>query len=281
MNSDLEKMFDLTGRTAVITGGAGMLGRRYARTLLEAGANVVLADLAAARPDDAARQVTAELGTKPAGRCEGIAVDVADKPAVERMTDEVIRRFGTIDVLVNNAAIDPKIDKEVVDKQAITFEDYPLDLWKQSVDVNLTGVFLCCQAVGREMVRRGRGVIVNICSTYGVVAPDQRLYQRDDEATQTIFKPAAYAVTKAGVAHLTKYLATYWAGKGIRVNTLTPHGIQSNQDEQFLKRFADRSPLGRMADRDEMNGALLFLVSDASSYMTGGNLIVDGGWTAW
>ena len=148
--------------------------------------------------------------------------------------------------------------------------------------MNLTGAFLCCQAVGKVMVGQGRGAIVNVSSTYGLVAPDQRLYRRDGEDQQKLFKPASYAVTKAGIAHLTRYLAAYWGGHNIRVNTLTPHGIFNAQDEQFLRQILRaRTPLGRMADKDEMNGALLFLVSDASSYMTGANLIVDGGWTAW
>jgi NAD(P)-dependent dehydrogenase (short-subunit alcohol dehydrogenase family) len=281
MSQTLDRMFDLTGRTAVITGGAGMLGRQYGRTLLEAGANVVLADLEASRPAVAVGEIAQTLGGTAPARSLGIGFNVADQRDVERMVRETVARFGSLDILINNAAIDPKIDKEVVAKQAITFEDYPLDLWQKSVDVNLTGVFLCCQSAGKQMLQQERGVIVNICSTYGVVAPDQRLYQRDGEAEQQIFKPAAYAVTKAGVAHLTKYLATYWAGRNIRVNTLTPHGVQNNQDDQFLKRYAYRCPLGRMARQDEMNGAMLFLVSDASSYMTGGNLVVDGGWTAW
>lgn len=270
-------MFDLGGRTAIITGGAGLLGRQYTRTLLGAGARVVVADLDRESAEAAAAAAVEDAG----GEALGLAVDIRDREQIDGLVANVLERWGRIDILVNNAAIDPKFDAAVADRQANTFEDFPLPLWEQSLDVNLTGTFLCCQAVGRAMIAQRQGVVVNISSTYGVVAPDQRLYQRDGEEEQRLFKPAAYAVTKAGVAHLTRYLAVYWAPHNIRVNTLTPHGVFNSQDEQFVRRYAERCPLGRMARADEMNGPLLFLVSDASSYMTGANLIVDGGWTAW
>jgi len=277
LTQPLAKMFDLTGRVALLTGGAGLLGRQYLRTLLQAGARVAVVDLSQDVARTAAEEATREVG----GEAVGLGVDVSRKPDVQRMVDGIVQRWQRVDILINNAAIDPKFDSGVAANQANTFEDYPLELWQQSLDVNLTGAFLCSQLVGKQMLAQGGGVMVNICSTYGVVAPDQRLYQRDDEPEQTLFKPASYAVTKAGIAHLTRYLATYWAGKNIRVNTLTPHGIYNSQDDQFLKRYNVRSPLGRMAEKDEMNGAILFLCCDASSYMTGANLIVDGGWTAW
>ena len=270
-------MFDLTDRVAIITGGAGLLGRQYLRTLLEAHARVVVADLHAEPAQREIDDAVAEVG----GEAIAVAVDVSKKASVENMVATVLARFNRIDILINNAAIDPKFDAAVAGQQANTFEDYPLELWQQSLDVNLTGAFLCCQAVGKVMRAAQRGVIVNISSTYGVVAPDQRLYQRDGEVEQKLFKPASYAVTKAGLAHLTRYLAAYWGPHGVRVNTLTPHGIFNSQDEQFTRRYAERCPLERMAGKNEMNGALLFLVSDASTYMTGANLVVDGGWTAW
>jgi 2-deoxy-D-gluconate 3-dehydrogenase len=273
----LPAMFDLSDRVAIITGGAGLLGRQYADTLLKAGARVVVADLAEAAPARAASAAAKTAG----GEAIGLEVDVTSKESVERMVATALERWSRLDILINNAAIDPKFDASVANQQSNTFEDYPVELWEKSLDVNLTGAFLCSQAVGRVMREARRGVIVNVSSTYGVVAPDQRLYQRDGEERQKLFKPAAYSVTKAGIAHLTRYLATYWAPTGIRVNTLTPHGIFNSQDEQFVRRYAERCPLGRMARLDEMNGPLLFLVSDASSYMTGANLIVDGGWTAW
>jgi NAD(P)-dependent dehydrogenase (short-subunit alcohol dehydrogenase family) len=270
-------MFDVTGRVAILTGGAGLLGCQYTRTLLEAGAKVVVADLDAPRASEAAEAAVSDVG----GEAVGWGVDVRSKQDVEKMVPGVRERFGRIDILINNAAIDPKLDSNVAGRLANTFEDYPLELWQQSLDVNLTGAFLCSQAVGKVMVAQGGGVMVNICSTYGLVAPDQRLYQREGEREQVLFKPAAYSVTKAGIAHLTRYLAAYWAGRGIRVNTLTPGGVHSAQDEQFVARYSARTPLGRMAEVGAMNGAMLFLVSDASSYMTGANLVVDGGWTIW
>jgi 2-deoxy-D-gluconate 3-dehydrogenase len=161
-----------------------------------------------------------------------------------------------------------------------SFEDYPLDAWKAALDVNLTGMFLCCQAAVKPMLAQGKkGSIINICSTYGMVAPDQRIYQRGGD--QTSYKPVYYSVTKAGVLGLTRYLSAYYAGSEIRVNALTPGGIYNNHDDEFLKAYSARTIMGRMAHKDEMNGALLFLASDASSYMTGSNLVVDGGWTAW
>ncbi len=270
-------MFDLSGRVAILTGGAGLLGRQYSRTLASAGAKVVIADLDGDRAAETADATSRETGSE----AVGVPVDVTIRKDVDRMVATARERWGRVDILINNAAIDPKFDADVADQNAKTFEEYPQSLWDKSLDVNLTGAFLCSQAVGRVMMAARRGVVVNISSTYGVVAPDQRLYQRDGEEQQTLFKPAAYAVTKAGIAHLTRYLATYWAKYNIRVNTLSPHGIYNSQDEQFVRRYAERSPLGRMARPDEMNGPLLFLVSDASSYMTGANLIVDGGWTAW
>jgi 2-deoxy-D-gluconate 3-dehydrogenase len=269
-------MFDLAGRVAILTGGAGMLGRQYTRTLLAAGAKVVVADANAAQAESAAQEAVAEVG----GEALGWAVDVRDKSQVDHMVTGVCQRLGTLDILINNAAIDPKLDKSVAGQLTDSFEDFPLALWQQSLDVNLTGAFLCSQAAGRVMVPKRRGVVVNVSSTYGLVGPDQRIYQRAGEERQ-LFKPAAYAVTKAGIAQLTRYLAAYWGAAGIRVNTLTPGGVYNAQDEEFVVKYSSRTPLGRMAQKNELNGAMLFLVSDASSYMTGANLVVDGGWTAW
>lgn len=272
-----DSLFDLSGRVAILTGGAGLLGRHYTRTLLSAGATVVVADVSGEQAANAAAEAAAEIG----GKAIGWKLDVRDKAEVLDMAAEVREKYGRIDILINNAAIDPKFDAALASQQANTFEDYPLELWQQSLDVNLTGAFLCSQAIGKVMVGQGRGVIVNVSSTYGLVAPDQRLYRRMGEREQKLFKPAPYSVTKAGIAHLTRYLAAYWGGHNIRVNTLTPGGIFNSQDDEFVTKYSARTPLGRMAEKHEMNGAMLFLVSDASSYMTGANLVVDGGWTAW
>lgn len=264
-------------RVVCITGGGGFLGKDFVRAFVNAGAYVAVVDHNLAAAEAA---VADARGTS--GNTLAIEADVTDAKAVDDFAKQVMKKWkGRIDVLVNGAAVDPKFDSDVAQQQCHTFEQQPIELWKESLDVNLTGTFLCCQRVGEIMVERAAGTIINIASTYGVVAPDQRLYQRDEETEQTMFKPAAYPVTKAGVLHLTRYLAAYWANTGVRVNSLTPHGVYRAQDEQFVRRFAQRSPLGRMARPEEITGPLLFLASDAASYVNGTNLVVDGGWTAW
>lgn len=269
--------FDFTDRVVCVTGGGGFLGKDFVRAFIDAGARVAVVDqdpsLAEAAVQDAGGTSENTLA---------IEADVTDSKAVDDFTQQVLGKWGgRLDVLVNSAAIDPKFDADVAQQQSHTFEEQPLKLWSKSLEVNLTGTFLCCQAIGKVMIAKKAGTIINIASTYGVVAPDQRLYQRDEESEQTMFKPAAYPVSKAGVLHLTRYLAAYWANTGIRVNSLTPHGVFRSQDEQFVRRFAQRSPLGRMARPEEITGPLLFLASDAASYVNGANLVVDGGWTAW
>jgi NAD(P)-dependent dehydrogenase (short-subunit alcohol dehydrogenase family) len=267
-------LFRLDGKVALVTGGAGLLGRRYCQALLDAGARVVIGDLDAQR--------AAELASERVLACQ---LDVADEGSVQRTVDAAVERFGRLDILVNNAALTVRGGSErlsPVDYFA-PFESYKRSVWDQAVAVNLTGMLLCAQSAGRQMLHQGGGVIVNISSTYGVVAPDQRLYEgvRSPYAETSFNTPVSYAVTKTAVLGLTRYLATYWAQRNIRVNALTPHGVFDNHDETFVKNFIYRSPMGRMARNDEYRGALLFLVSDASSYMTGANLVVDGGWTAW
>ena len=188
--------------------------------------------------------------------------------------------FGSLDVLVNSAALDPQFDLPMPWlARCQCFESYSLDSWRLALDVNLTGMFLASQAAVQPMLAAGKGVIINICSTYGLAGPDQRLYERPDGTRS--FKPAYYSVTKAGVLGFTRYLAAYYAGKNIRVNALTPGGVYNGHDEIFTAQYSARTILGRMANIDEMSAAMLFLCSDASSYMTGSNLVVDGGWTAW
>jgi len=274
MTTILEK-FDLTGKVALVTGGAGLLGAEFCQILSQAGAAVVVVDLNAESAQKVARDLT-RCG------CQALAVDVdiTDPAAVQYMRDMVLDAFGSLDILVNSAALDPKFDPgHVQPGSSGAFEDYPLEAWQQALDVNLTGMFLVSQAVAPVMLTQKSGVIINVCSMYGLVGPDQRLYQRQGQLPR--FKPVYYSVTKSGVLGFTKYLATYYAGKNIRVNALTPGGVFNGHDEAFLQEYAARAVLGRMAEKDEMNGALLFLASDASSYMTGANLVVDGGWTAW
>jgi NAD(P)-dependent dehydrogenase (short-subunit alcohol dehydrogenase family) len=281
MKSKLFKKFDLTGMVAVVTGAPGLLGKEFSRTLAEAGAAVVVADINA----EAVNPLAARL-IHDGYHCLGVATDVTQPASVQALVDETLATFGRLDILVNSAALDPKFDPEALAEMARqgtvsgAFEDYPLESWQAALDVNLTGMFLCCQAAVKPMLAQGKkGSIINICSTYGLVAPDQRIYQRDGK--QSSYKPVYYSVTKAGVLGLTRYLAAYYAGTALRVNALTPGGVYNNHDELFLKAYTARTVMGRMADKDEMNGALLFLASDASSYMTGSNLVVDGGWTTW
>ena len=270
------ELFRIDGRVALVTGGAGLLGRRHCEVLVEAGGNVAIGDLDGQRAEALAR----ELGPE---RALGLALNVGDERSVQAAVDRSVQRFGSLDILVNNAALTVRGGSEQFADYFAPFERYRRDLWDLALAVNLTGMMLCAQAAGRQMLKQGKGVIVNISSTYGVVAPDQRLYEgvKSPYAEAGFNTPVSYAVTKTAVLGLTRYLATYWGRQNIRVNALTPHGVYDNHDETFVRSFAYRSPLGRMARDDEYRGALLFLVSDASSYMTGANLIVDGGWTAW
>lgn len=273
--SPIQDKFSLAGRGAVVTGGAGLLGVEFCRTLAEAGAGVVVADINAETAEKTAHSLR-DQGLKAVGQ----AVNVTDPESVQAMVDTCVSAFGSLDTIVCSAAMDPKFDASQAGKHGSDFETYPLALWEQALGVNLTGVFLCCQAAARQMVKQGKkGSIINICSTYGLVPPDQRIYEKPGQPKQ--YKPAFYTTTKAGVLGLTKYIASYYAGTEIRANCLTPGGVYNQHDETFTKNYAYRTIMGRMAHRDEMNGALLFLASDASSYMTGGNVVVDGGWTVW
>lgn len=272
----IQEKFDLTGRAAIVTGGSGLLGAEFCRTLAEAGAGVLVADLNAPAADEVAR------GLEKAGlRAAGFGLDVTRPESCRQAVDLALSRFGRLDILVNSAALDPKFDPQAAARGIApgAFEDYPLEQWNAALNVNLTGMFLMTQAAVRPMMLQGKGSIINICSTYGLNGPDQRIYIRDGR--RVAFKPVYYTVTKAGVLGFTKYLAAYYAGTEIRVNALTPGGVFNNHEEYFVRNYSAKTMLGRMAHKDEMNGALLFLASDASSYMTGSNVVVDGGWTAW
>ena len=272
--SDIFEKFSLNDRTAIVTGGAGLLGREFCRTLAQAGALVVVADLNASAAEGVADSLKRE-----GYRACAVGVDVTRPDSVEAMVETALSAAGRLDVLVNSAAMDPKFDSSQQGQHGSDFENYPVEAWRQALDVNLTGLFLCCQAAARPMRAQNFGSMINICSTYGLVGPDQRIYERPGQPQQ--YKPVFYSVTKAGVLGLTRYLATYFAGTNIRANALTPGGVYNNHDELFTANYSARTVLGRMAHRDEMNGALLFLASEASSYMTGSNVVVDGGWTAW
>ena len=269
--------FNLKDHVAVVTGGVGLLGAEFCKTLAEAGAAVAVVDL----NGDAANKVADGL-VKDGYKARGIATDITNPDSVNAMVAAVLSTFGRLDILVNSAALDPKFDPDAASKGIApgAFEDYPLKQWNAALNVNLTGIFLVTQACVKPMIAQGKkGSIINICSTYGLNGPDQRIYIK--EGKRVAFKPVYYTTTKAGVMGFTKYLAAYYAETEIRVNALTPGGVFNNHEEYFVKNYSAKTILGRMAKKDEMNGALLFLASDASSYMTGNNVIVDGGWTAW
>jgi len=275
----VRERFDLTGRVAVITGGAGMLGRQHAAAIAEAGGIPVLADLSA----DAAQAAAADIERVHGVKALGVQVDITKPADVDRLVSGTTTAFGRIDILINNAALTVKGGGERAARYFAPFEEYPLDLWQAALDVNLTGAFLCTQAVGRVMVAQKRGVVLNIASDVGNISPDHRIYEGavNPHTGAGFNTPIAYATTKAALINFTRYLATYWAEQGIRVNCLSPGGVFAGHDPAFVDQVTSRIPLHRMARVDEYQGAVLFLVSDASSYMTGANIIVDGGRTAW
>ena len=263
------ELFGLSGKVAIVTGAAGQLGGCYVRTLLEAGAFVAALDVRLESPKSKLKNITSD-------RLLSIEVDINDKGALEKGIDTILSRFGDPNILINNAAIDTPPNSDEQDTGP--FETYPESSWQIMMDVNLKGTFFACQVIGGHMAKSGGGNIINISSLYGVLSPDQRIYEYKEKP---FFKPAAYSVSKAGVLGLTKYLATYWANHNVRVNALVLGGVFNNQDEAFIDNYITKVPLGRMAREDEYNGAILFLASDASSYMTGSNLIIDGGYSCW
>ena len=270
-----DPLFSVQGQVVIVTGGMGQLGRQFTLALLDRGARVAVFDM---RVDEA--YTLERFG----GRVDDpnlmfCQVDVTDRASIEQGLAQVVTRWGVPHGLINNAGLDSPPDAPAEENGP--FETYPESSLDKVLDVNLKGVTLCCQVIGGAMAEAGRGSIINISSIYGLVSPDQRLYTYRAAQGAPFFKPVAYAISKSGLFNLTRYLATYWAEKGVRVNTLTFGGVFNHQDDQFLANYASRVPLGRMAREDEYNGAVIFLLSQASSYMTGSNMIIDGGWTAW
>ena len=275
-NPHAASLFSLAGRVAVVTGAAGLLGRQHCRALAGAGATVVATDIDQAGCD----AVVAELRGAGLGDVHAVAADITDLESLKRLADVALGIGDHIDVLVNNAAINDKFEAGADVEALSRFETYALDRWRKSLEVNVTGTFLTCQVLGGEMVRRRRGSIINVASTYGIVAPDQKLYRRPD-GSQPFYKSPAYPTAKAAVLGFTRYLAAYWGGAGIRVNALSPGGVENGQPDYFVQGYCARTPLGRMARPDDYAGATVFLASAASAYMTGANLVVDGGFTIW
>jgi NAD(P)-dependent dehydrogenase (short-subunit alcohol dehydrogenase family) len=268
MTRSTMELFDLTGQTAVISGGGGLLGPVFAKALLDAGASVFLLD---ANEEGLKKSVEHLSEAKP------VHLDITN----ENMVEKSINKISDVSILINAAAVNPKFEPDETGqiKNAGAFSSYSLENWQRSLDVNLTGTFLVTRAVCKSMEKRGSGSIVNVASHYGMRGPDQRIY-KDKNGNQTFFKPIDYSVTKAGIFGFTRALAAYYRDTSIRVNSLSPGGAFNNHDDHFTEQYSARTILGRMAEPDEYRGAILFLCSDASSYMTGANLVVDGGWTA-
>ncbi len=275
----MRENFDLDNKVAVITGGAGLLGVEHAIALAQMGANVVITDINGKAAQEAAQQITAQVER---GKCIGLRMDVTDMGSIQNVRDEVLNRYGAIHILVNNAAVDPKVKAENTLLESSRFENFPLDQWHYQLNVGLTGAFLCSQAFGGWMAVNGGGVILNIASDLSVFAPDQRIYRKQGlEESQQPVKPVTYSVIKTALIGLTRYLATYWADQNVRVNALSPGGVYVNQPEEFVRKLTHLIPMGRMARRDEYHGAVQFLCSQASSYMTGQNIVMDGGRSVW
>ncbi len=271
MNRDL---FSVRDRVVVVTGGLGQLGRQFTRTLVDQCARVAVFDLPESRAG--LSDLCDEL---PESRWRFVAAGVTSRPSLEAGLAPVTAEWGAPHALINNAALDSPPGAPAAENGP--FETYPERSWDRIMEVNVKGVFLCCQVIGGAMAAAGRGSVVNIASIYGLVSPDQRIYEYRRQGGDPFFKPVAYCASKSALLNLTRYLATYWAHSGVRVNTLTFGGVLNRQDKQFLEGYCARVPLGRMATPEDYDGALIFLVSDASGYMTGANLVIDGGWTAW
>ncbi|MCW3078876.1 SDR family oxidoreductase [Segetibacter sp.] len=261
-------LFDLSGKIAIVTGGAGLLASEHAIALHAHGAQIVLADFNGEKCTQAADALVKEGVNVSAKFC-----DVTKKESWETLLKQVVNEFGKVDILINNAGFTNQSKSANFDA---SFENFPLEDWNAIMNVNLTGAFLGCQVVGKHMLQNGKGSIINIASLYGVVSPNHKIYPGTG-----ISQPVAYSVSKHGVVALTKYLATLWAEKGVRVNALTPGGIFNGHEGLFLQRFKQLNPIGRMSDKTELRGGIVFLASDASSHVIGHNLIIDGGWTAW
>jgi NAD(P)-dependent dehydrogenase (short-subunit alcohol dehydrogenase family) len=273
----LSNSFDLSGRVAVITGGAGLLGEQHATAIAAAGGFPVLVDIDEERACKKADALAETYGIP----AFGFAADITQEQHIESLRDKILSRYGRLDILINNAANNPKMEAS----GEINFsrlENFPLAQWDADLAVGLTGAFLCSKVLGSHMAANGGGVIINVASDLALIAPDQRIYRQDGlpEHLQPV-KPVTYSVVKSALVGLTRYLATYWAAHRVRVNAISPGGVANGQPEDFVQRLTNLIPLGRMATSDEYQSAILFLCSDASSYMTGANLVIDGGRSCW
>ena len=272
-------MFDLSGKIVVITGGAGFLGKKHAEAIAEFKGIPVILDLDEDKSEELAKKISDQYNVKSIG----LKVDITSEQKVSEICKEILNRFGKIDVLINNATNDPKVSVEGKGKNFSRLEYFDLEAWNNDLNVGLTGAFICSKYIGKEISNNPNGgAIINISSDLGLISPDQRLYTEDSklEHEQSV-KPVTYSVVKSGLIGLTRYLSTYWADKNVRCNAICPGGVYNNQDDEFLKRLNKLIPLGRMAKSGEYKGIIVFLSSDASSYMNGAIISIDGGRTAW
>jgi NAD(P)-dependent dehydrogenase (short-subunit alcohol dehydrogenase family) len=269
--------FSLEKKVALITGANGLIGREIADSFASFSANLILLD----NTEDEDIDIYAKnLSEKYSVKVKVFHISITDIDKIKHVINEALIYFGKIDILVNLAAIDAKFDENIKNVPKTAFEDFPIELWSKSIEVNMTGTFLITQQVVKQMLKQKNGNIINVASTYSLVSPNQNLYKFNEESEQ-LFKPIDYVATKSMIPNFTRYLATFYGKKGIRVNTIVPHGVLNNTNSEFIDNFSKLSPLGRMCNREELRGPFVFLASDASSYMTGSTLVVDGGWTAW
>lgn len=271
--------FYIENKLIVITGGAGLLGKKHAEAVLDGKGVPVLIDIS----DNSLKKAKEELNeTYPQGKIELLKANITDRNSVETICNYLIKKYGHVDGLINNAANNPKVEGNAVNMKNNKFENFPLEIWLDDISVGLTGAMICAQVFGSQMAKQNAGVILNISSDLGIIAPDQRIYRKEGMADdEQNVKPVTYSVVKHGLLGLTKYLATYWAESGVRCNALCPAGVYNGQNEVFLKKLTNLIPMGRMADKEEYKGIVLFMLSEASSYMTGSTVIVDGGRTCW
>lgn len=274
-----KELFSIEGNVCIVSGGGGLIGHKHAEAILEGGGIPVLLDISSQGMERTKADLVKQY---PEARIETFISDITDRNELCAVRDELLVHYGHIDGLINNAANNPKVEGGSKNLEAIQFHNFPLDLWNNDIAVGLTGALLCSQVFGEVMVRQGKGVIINISSDYGLIAPNQSIYRKEGlSEEQQIIKPVSYSVVKHGIIGLTKYLAVYWAKMGVRVNTLCPASLENGQDPEFIQKISQLIPMGRMSRPDEYVGTVLYMLSDASSYMTGATVVLDGGRTIW
>lgn len=275
-----EQQFSLKDKVIIITGGGGLIGMKHAEAVMEGEGIPVLLDIVATGMERVVNSLKEEYGDNI--KVETFVTDITKKDALYEIRDVLLEKYGHIDGLINNAANNPKVEGGSKNLAATKFPEFPVDIWNDDIAVGLTGAMLCCQVFGAVMENQGKGAIINISSDYGIISPNQNIYRKEGvPEDEQIIKPVSYSVVKHGIMGLTKYLATYWGLKGVRVNTLCPASLLNGQDPEFVKKLSSLVPMGRMSNPDEYIGTVLYMLSDASSYMTGATVVLDGGRTIW